>query len=81
MAVPAATSIINSEKNGMPLPDWGFQAPLRRNIVGDLDDHFRGVPGVRVNGDTSIYFVEGNPRRSVSPDCYVALGLSKETLA
>ena len=33
-----------------------------------------------MNGDTFIYYVEGDPRRSVSPDCYVVFGLSDAAL-
>ena len=75
-----ASTIVYPETDGMPLPDGEFQSPLFRRIVGDLDDRYRDVPGAKVNGNTIIYFVEGNPRRSVSPDCYVALGLSPEAL-
>ena len=75
-----ASTIVYPEADGMPLPDGEFQSPLFRRIVGDLDDHHRDVPGAKVNGNTFIYFVEGNPRRSISPDCYVALGLSEEAL-
>ena len=42
--------------------------------------HFRDIPGARVNGDTFIYYVEGDPRRSVSPDCYVVFGLTEAAL-
>ena len=80
MTTPAATSIIYPESDGMPLPDGEFQAPLYRRVVGRLEVHFGGVPGARVNGDTFIYYVEGNPRRSVSPDCYVVFGLSDAAL-
>ena len=75
-----ASTIVYPETDGMPLPDGEFQSPLFRRIVGDLDDHYRDVPGAKVNGNTFIYFVEGNPRRSISPDCYVALGLSEKAL-
>ena len=78
MTTGAATAIVYPDSDGMPLPDGEFQAPLYVNIVGTLRTHFRDVPGARVNGDTFIYYIEGNPRRSVSPDCYVALGLSDE---
>ena len=54
-------------------------APVPR-VVGRLEVHFSGAPGVRVNGDTFIYYVEGDPRRSVSPDCYVVFGLSDAAL-
>ena len=73
-------SSVYPETDGLPLPDGDFQSPMFRRIVGDLEDRYRGVPGAKVNGNTIIYFVEGNPRRSVSPDCYVALGLSADSL-
>ena len=33
-----------------------------------------------MNGDTFIYYVEGNPRRFVSPDCYIVFGLTDAAL-
>ena len=80
MTTPAATSIVYPESDGMPLPDGEYQAPLYRRVVGRLEVHFRDIPGARVNGDTFIYYVEGDPRRSVSPDCYVVFGLSDDAL-
>ncbi len=80
MTTRAATSIVYPETDGMPLPDGEFQAPLYVRIVSTLRTHFRDIPGARVNGDTFIYYVEGNPRRSVSPDCYVVFGLSEAAL-
>ena len=80
MTTRPETSIVYPETDGMPLPDGEFQAPLYRRVVGRLEVHFGGVPGVRVNGNTFIYYVEGNPHRSVSPDCYVVFGLSDAAL-
>ena len=80
MTTPATTSIVYPESDGMPLPDGEFQAPLYVRIVGTLRTHFRDILGARVNGDTFIYYVEGNPRRSISPDCYVVFGLSEAAL-
>lgn len=81
MTTPAATAIIYPDSDGMPLPDGEFQSPLYVNAVGTLRVHFRNVSGARVNGDNFIYYVEGNPRRSVAPDCYIALDLSDEAIA
>ena len=81
MTTRDATIIVYPETDGLPLPDGDFQAPLYVRIVSTLRIHFADVPGARVNGDTFIYYVEGNRRRSVSPDCYVALDLSAEALA
>ena len=74
-------TIVYPETDGMSLPDGDFQAPLYVRILSTLRIHFADVRGARVNGDTFIYYVEGNRRRSVSPDCYVALDLSAEALA
>ena len=81
MTTRSAPAIVYPETDGMPLPDGEYQAPIYRRIVRDLDDHFRDVAGVSVNGDTFIYYVEGNPRRSFSPDCYVVFGLTDAALA
>ncbi len=78
MTTRAPAAIVYPDSDGVPLPDGEYQAPLYRRIVLTLELHFRDVPGVRVNGDTFIYYIEGNPRRSVSPDCYVVLGLSED---
>ena len=73
-------TIAYPETDGMPLPDGEYQAPKYRKIVVPLEAYFSAVPGVHVNGNTFIYYVEGNPRRSVSPDCYVVFGLSEDAL-
>ena len=80
MTTRAATAIVYPETDGMPLPDGEYQSPLFRRIVGDIEEHFRDTPGAHVNGNTFLYYVEGNPRRSVSPDCYVVFGLSEVAL-
>ena len=77
MAIRAATAIVYPETDGMPLPDGEYQAPIYRKVVGSLEVHFKDVPGAHVNGNTFIYYIEGNPRRLVSPDCYVVFNLSE----
>ena len=60
------------ETDGVPLPDGEFQYPLFHTVVMPLRHHFRNRPHARVNGNTFIYYEEGNPARWISPDCYVA---------
>ena len=71
------TQVFYPETDGMPLPDGETQAPVYRRVVGTIEIHFKDVPGARVNGNTFIYYIKGNPRASVSPDCYVVFGLSE----
>ena len=83
-AAPASaedrTTIFYPESDGMPLPDGEFQSPLFREIVSTLAAHLNDRPNTNVNGNTFIYYEEGNPRRFVSPDCYVAFDISLESI-
>ena len=75
-----ATEIIYPETDGMPLPDGYYQDPLFREIVTTVEMHFKDRPDVTVSGNTFVYYRQGDPRRFVAPDCYVALGISKESI-
>ena len=78
MVTQAPAAIIYPETDGMPLPDGETQAPQYIRVVGTVRVHFRDVPGARVNGNTMLYYIRGNPRVFVSPDCYVVLDLPPE---
>ena len=73
-------TVVYPETDGKPLPDGEYQAPIYREIVGAVQTHFNDRPDVHVNGNTMLYYEEGNPRRVVSPDCYVAFGVDSETI-
>ena len=74
----AQPAIIYPETDGQPMPDGEYQAPIYVDALATLRTHFEESPDVRVNGNTLIYYMQGNPQISVSPDCYVATGLSPE---
>ena len=74
----SSVTIVYPETDGMPLPDGEYQAPLYSTILSTVRVHFNDMPNVRVNGNTFIYYVEGDPRRSVSPDLYVVVDISAE---
>ena len=74
------TAIVYPETDGKPLPDGEYQSPIFRDVVGTLETHFRDRPDVHVNGNTMFYYEEGNPRRVISPDCYVAFGVDVEAI-
>ena len=76
-----STTIFYPESDGMPLPDGEYQSPIFRRVVSPLEVHFADVEGAHVNGNTFLYYVEGDPRRNVSPDCYAVFGLSEAALA
>ena len=68
------------DDDGVPLPDGEYQVPIFLEVVPTLRAHFADRPDVRVNGNTFIYYERGNPRRFVSPDCYVAFDVSVDTI-
>ena len=74
----AQPAIIYPETDGQPMPDGEYQAPIYVDALATLRTHFEESPDIRVNGNTLIYYVQGNPNISVSPDCYVVTGLSPE---
>ena len=76
----ATTTIFYPETDGLPLPDGEYQAPLLTDTVTPLRLHFMDVEGAHANGNTFIYYVEGDANRRVSPDCYVVFGLSDDAL-
>ena len=43
-----------------------------------LDTHFAERPEVYVSGDILMYYVEGDPRKSVAPDVLVTFGMGKK---
>ena len=63
-----------------PCQTESSKAPLFREIVSTLAAHLNDRPNTNVNGNTFIYYEEGNPRRFVSPDCYVAFDISLEPI-
>ena len=68
-------TIFYPETDGMPLPDGMYQEPLFVEVLSTLEAHFRDEPHTLVSGNTFIYYEMNNPRRSVSPDCYVSFGI------
>ena len=74
------TEVFYPETDGMPLPDGYFQDPIFREVISIFELYYIESPTTAVSGNTIIYYEEGNPRRMVSPDCYVAFDVSMESI-
>ena len=68
------------ETDGQPLPDGETQGPVFQELVPTLRSRYASQPRTRVNGNTFIYYERGNPRRSISPDCYVVFDVDVDTI-
>ena len=44
-----------------------------------LETFFRNNPDVYVSGDLLIYYVQGDPRKSVAPDAFVSFGIGQKS--
>ena len=77
----AGAEIHYPDSDDEPLPDGRYQEPYFTEIVGTVREHFRNRPDVEVSGNTFIYYEEGNPRRFISPDLHVTLGVTAEGFA
>ena len=69
------------EPDGEPMPDPEYQDRNIRSARYQLDGFYHHRPGTYVSGNTVIYYQRGNPRRNVSPDCYVAFNVDYSRIA
>jgi Uma2 family endonuclease len=63
------------ESDGRPMAETDLHRDEMVYLIEALQEHFAGVPDVYVSGNLLLYYVEGDPRSSVSPDALVARGV------
>lgn len=64
-------------EDGRPMAETDFQRIPLIYAVEALDAYFQTRPDVYVSGNIWVYYEEGNPKASVSPDVFVAFGIPK----
>ena len=70
--------IVYPSADGKPMAETELHLRDMIETIQVLDDHFAGWPNVYVCGNLLLYYEEGNPRKHVSPDVLVALGVPKK---
>ena len=80
LATEISTDIFYPETDGMPLPDGEYQLRHFMDLIAILKHFFRDRLDVWASGNTFMYYEEGNPRVSVSPDCYVVFGVDTDLI-
>jgi Uma2 family endonuclease len=74
---PPPPEIEYPSSDGEPMAE----TPIHRDVMFDqiamLKDHFAAEPNVYVSGNKMMYYVEGKPEKSVSPDVFVTRGIPK----
>ena len=75
-----APTLVYPESDGEPIAETEKHRKVMIDVIDILDQHFQHIPEVHVSGNLLLYYEEGNPRKSVSPDVFMVRGLSKKEL-
>ena len=62
-------------RDGKPMAETDKHAELMRYTIALLQVHYADQPDVYVSGNNFVYYQEGDPKKRVSPDCYVVFGV------
>jgi Uma2 family endonuclease len=71
------TDIRYPTSDGQPMAETDLHRDIMVDAIQSLDYFFAERPMVYVSGNLLIYYVQGNKRKHVSPDVFVAFGVPK----
>jgi len=69
--------VVYPESDGNPMAEHELHLREMIRLIMTLDAYYAGQADAHVAGNQLLYYEEGNPRKSISPDVYVALGVPK----
>ena len=75
---PTEDDELYPDSDGKPMAVSDLHRRILMRTLQALDAHFEERPEVYVSGDILMYYVEGDPDQSVSPNILVAFGLGKK---
>ena len=78
--IGSAPTLVYPESDGEPMAETPRHQQVMIDCMDVMRSHFRGIPDVYIAGNMLLYYEEGNPRKSVSPDVFMVRGLSKKEL-
>ncbi len=78
--IGAAPTLVYPESDGEPMAETPKHQQIMIDCMDMLRSHFREVPDVYIGGNMLLYYEEGNPRKSISPDVFMVRGLSQKDL-
>jgi Uma2 family endonuclease len=76
-AIPLQREIYYPESDGKPMAESDVHRDVMFDLIHALDTRYAGEPDVYVSGNILLYYVEGNPRISISPDVLLVRGIPK----
>ena len=78
--IRTAPTLVYPESDGEPMAETPRHQQVMIDCMDILRSHFHGFADVYIGGNMLLYYEEGNPRKSVSPDVFMVRGLSKKEL-
>ena len=72
------TDVFYPETDGNPMAETERHRDEIMHTLQVLPGHFVDVPDVCVSGNMMMYYVEGDPRKSVEPDIFVTFGVERK---
>ena len=64
--------------DGKPMAETELHREALMDALLRLQEHFKDTPDVCVSGNMMMYYVRGNPQKSISPDVFVAFGVGRK---
>ncbi len=74
---PIRAEVFYPESDGKPMAETVVHRDVMIDLIVTLKDWFAADPLAYVSGNEFLYFVEGDPRRAVSPDVWCVRGIDK----
>ena len=78
--IHAAPTLVYPESDGEPMAETPKHQQVMIDCMDIMRSHFRGLADVFIGGNMMLYYEEGNPRKSISPDVFMVRGVSKQEL-
>ncbi len=76
--IQSAPTIFYPESDGKPMAETDTHRKLMMDFILMLEDYFENNDDVYVSGNLLMYYEEGDPRKSISPDVFVVFGVEKK---
>ena len=78
-SAPTQDSELYPDTDGKPMAVSDDHRRVLTRILRLLETFFADSPDVYVSGDLLIYYVQGDPRKSVAPDAFVSFGIGQKS--
>ena len=78
--IGAAPTLVYPESDGEPMAETPKHLQAMTDCMDVLRSYFRRFTDVYIGGNMFLYYEEGNPRKSISPDVFMVRGVSKKEI-